>query len=68
MEYESNDIVTIVYDNILNETDKAIQVAIDTEIVWLPKSQIEYYGNDDQYIDLPFWLVIDNNLENYIMD
>ena len=59
MEREEQNFIT-VYGEIVKETNDAILLTIDDEdeAVWLPKSQIEYYGDvgDEVEVNIPEWL------------
>lgn len=47
--------ISIQYDELLKETEMAIQILIDGEKYWLPVSQIRHYEKNKK-IYLPEWL------------
>jgi hypothetical protein len=52
--------VEVAYDEVRHETDKAYLFVIDTEKIWIPKSQISHM-NDDTFV-IPRWLAEENGL------
>ena len=52
---EQDEPITIQFNKVIKETDKAILFELDTgKEVWIPKSQIE--DQTEESIDLPWWL------------
>ena len=58
---------TVVYDDLKHETDLAWLLLFDEEEVWLPKSVCEIDEVEFE-IEVPEWLVEENELENYVLD
>lgn len=53
--------LTLDYEKILKETEKAYQIKFDAQTVcWLPKSQVRIM---DDILYVPKWLVDEKNLE-----
>ena len=53
---------SIEHCSVLNETDKAIEVECEGEVVWFPRSQIDggdkfEAGDEDQTIDFSDWIL-----------
>ncbi|KKK79902.1 hypothetical protein LCGC14_2828880 [marine sediment metagenome] len=55
-----SDYVEIDIDEIVRESEDAILVAIDTEEIWIPKSQIDEY--DDNQVSVKEWIAIEKGL------
>lgn len=53
--------VRIDFDEILEETEAAFKIVIDSEKIWLPKSQIKIYEKGKK-IYLPEWLALKKGL------
>ena len=53
-----------IYGTIKAETDMAILVDDGAFEVWLPKSQVEYYGEvgEECIVEVPEWLAYDKEL------
>lgn len=69
--YADDDDVRIHCDEFLADGEKAIRVDVGGELVWLPKSQIDYdaeKGDVDFTVTLPFWLCEKKGLEDAIED
>lgn len=69
MSDDSNEIVTVMVDRLIRQTDNAALCSIDGEEVWLPWSQIdegsEIASNGDSgEVYIPRWLAEKKNL-NY---
>ena len=62
MDYE---IVTLEYEQLVTETDKAYLFAFGDENVWLPKSQVEDIRETALEVDIPRWLMEADNLEGF---
>jgi hypothetical protein len=58
----------IIYDEIMRQTDKAIQYKIDTVKPWIPISQIISEDLGNHVVELPQWLIEADGLEAYIID
>ncbi len=57
--------MTTINADILAETGAAIKIGTEGAICWLPKSQIEYFGevgDIDVEIEMPEWLAEKNDL------
>ena len=52
--------IEVHFDSIVVETDKAKLFEIDTEKIWIPKSQIRYEDSDSFVI--PRWLAEEKGL------
>ena len=55
----------ILYDELVRQTEKAIQIRIGKEKYWIPISQIEKEDLVGQTMELPAWLVAAKKLEKY---
>ena len=58
----------IIYDEIIRQTDKAIQYNIAGEKPWIPISQIQYEDLGNHILGIPMWLIESKGLESYIID
>lgn len=58
----------IIYDEIMRQTDKAIQYEINSKKVWIPISQIGHEDLGNHIVELPIWLIEAKGLEAYIME
>ena len=57
--------MTTINADILAETGAAIKIEAEGVICWLPKSQVEYFGelgDTDVEIEMPEWLAEKNDL------
>jgi len=55
----------IIYDEIVRQTNLAIQYQIDGEKVWIPISQIQWEDLGNHIVELPDWLIKANKLKVY---
>lgn len=58
----------IIYDEIIRQTNLAIQYDIAGEKPWIPLSQIQYEDLGNHIVELPWWLIKEKGLESYIID
>lgn len=56
--------MTLVFDELLDETNFAWLIRFNDSDIWLPKSQCEMHETDD-LVYVPEWLVMNEGLENY---
>lgn len=56
-----NETVDIDFDELVHDTDMAWLISIDSEKVWLPKSECEL-DEHDQVAQVPEWLAIEKGL------
>lgn len=54
-------LMKIKYSHAIFETDKAVQLLIYKEHIWLPKKLIRY-SKCDKYVIIPEWLVVEKKL------
>jgi len=59
---------SIIYDEILRQTDKAIQYKIGHDKPWIPISQIEHEDLGNHIVKLPMWLIEAKGLEWYLIE
>jgi len=59
---------SIIYDEILRQTDKAIQYKIGDDKPWIPISQIEHEDLGNHIVALPMWLIEAKGLEGYLIE
>ena len=58
----------IIYDEIIRQTDRAIQYKIGDVKIWVPISQIKHEDLGNHIVELPMWLIESDGLEAYIID
>lgn len=58
----------LIYDELLRQTDRAVQYRFDKTKVWIPISQIRDEDLVKQTVTLPMWLIEADGLEAYILD
>ncbi len=56
------DIVDIEYESIEHDTGKAVLLKIEGDEFWIPKSQIKNDYENEDYIQIPRWLVDEKHL------
>lgn len=59
----SNDIY-VNYDEIEHQTDEAILFVINSEQIWLPKSQIKDHDENSKVVIIPKWIADKNDLSS----
>jgi hypothetical protein len=60
---DSMEYVEIEYEDIIRETDLALQLDIgDNMLIWIPKSQIDNHDEEEGIIQIPEWLAYEKSL------
>lgn len=57
----------VMYDEILRQTEKAIELRFGKRKTWIPFSQVRKEDLTWQILDLPDWLVKDKGLQEYVI-
>ena len=59
------EMITLVWDELIRSTDKAHLFVFDDEDVWLPKSQITDLDEKTKTLKIPLWLAEEKGIEDY---
>ena len=60
--------VTLQFDLVLHETEKAILVVFGEQQEWFPKSQCDIIDETYSHIQVSKWLMEKKSLEQYLID
>ena len=52
----SDETYSVLFDEIITETEKAWLLDIDGQEIWFPKLVCKFDGQGDSYITMPYWL------------
>jgi hypothetical protein len=58
----NRDMVTLEFDDLKAETDKAYLVEIDGDEYWIPKSQVEDIDEGAMVIEMTEWIALEKGL------
>jgi hypothetical protein len=58
----NRDMVTLEFDDLKAETDKAYLVEIDGDEYWIPKSQVEDIHEGAMVIEMTEWIALEKGL------
>lgn len=61
----NQEIITLVYDSFKITTAMAHLVIFGDDQVWLPKSQVTNIDEKTKTLEIPLWLAIEKELEDF---